>query len=43
MDKENITDDKEIKVAPAADLEEVEQPEQPVKKGWWKNLIDFFS
>lgn len=40
MDKENITDDKEIKVAPAADLEEVEQP---IKKGWWKNLIDFFS
>lgn len=43
MDKENITDDREIKVAPAADLEEVEQPEQPIKKGWWKNLIDFFS
>ena len=43
MDKENITDDKEIKVTPAADLEEIEQPEQPIKKGWWKNLIDFFS
>ena len=42
MDKENITDDKKIKAA-AADLEEPEQPEQPVKKGWWKNLLDFFS
>lgn len=39
MDKENITDDKEIEAA-AADLEETEQP---VKKGWWKNLLDFFS
>lgn len=43
MDKENITNDKEIKVTSAADLEEIEQPEQPIKKGWWKNLIDFFS
>lgn len=43
MNKENITNDKEIKVTPAADLEEIEQPDQPIKKGWWKNLIDFFS